>query len=100
MSNTIIPTDLYQNIKEDKVLLITPFVESLDYTTSNIELLTKLFMYAVSQKSLECSQLLAEYGADVNGWGDYAKYYNMRRRVPGVEDIIYGQTTNPTTTNC
>ena len=90
-----LPNDYYDLIKVDTPDSLIPYLESLDYTSANIDFLSKSFMYAVEQQSLRSAQLFAEFGANVNGYGDFAKYYNMRNRLPGIEDIIYTPIPQP-----
>ncbi len=87
MYNTI-PEDLYNNTRLNKVDLVETYVKTLEWNITNINLLSNLFMYAVDQNSYDTAKMLACYGANTHGFGDYAKYYTMRRRVVGIDEVI------------
>lgn len=84
----LIPQDLYDNVKLNYSNLVETYIKTLEYNNKNIDLLSNLFMYAVDQRSYDTAKLLACYGANTHGFGDYAKYYTMRRRVVGIDSVI------------
>lgn len=89
MSNGIIPNDLYIWVRQNKADLIEEYIKTLDYNNENLDLLTNLFMNAVALKVYDTAKILACYGANTHGqWGDWAKYYTMRRRVPFIDPVI------------
>jgi hypothetical protein len=88
MSN-FIPEDLYTLVRQNKASEIEDYIKTLDYTPENLDLLTNLFMNAVALKAFDTAKILACYGANTHGqWGDWAKYYTMRRRVPFIDPVI------------
>lgn len=87
-SSTNIPEDLYQNIKLNQTDIVETYIKTLEYNNKTIDLLSNFFMYAVDQRSYDTAKLLACYGANTHGWGDWAKYYTMRRRVVGIDSVI------------
>lgn len=84
----LIPQDLYDNVRLNKEDLVKAYIITLEYNNKNIDLLSNLFMYAVDQNSYDTAKMLACYGANTHGWGDFAKYYTMRRRVPYIDPVI------------
>lgn len=85
---SLIPSDLYDNVKLNETQLVQDYITTLEYNSKNIDLLSNLFMYAVDQRSYDTAKMLACYGANTHGFGDYAKYYTMRRRVPFIDPVI------------
>lgn len=85
---SLLPEDLYDNVKMNETTLVEDYIKTLDYNNQNIDLLSNLFMYAVDQRSYDTAKMLACYGANTHGFGDYAKYYTMRRRVPFIDTVI------------
>lgn len=84
----IIPEDLYDNVKLNKTDLVESYIITLEWSNANIDLLSNLFMQAVNWRSYDTAKMLACYGANTHGWGDFAKYYNMRLRVPFIDPVI------------
>lgn len=83
-----IPEDLYNNVKLNETQLVQDYITTLEYNNKNLDLLSNLFMYAVDQRSYDTAKMLACYGANTHGFGDFAKYYTMRRRVPFIDAVI------------
>ena len=97
---SLLPEDLYTNVKLNETTLVEDYVKTLEYNNKNIELITNLFMYAVDQRSYDTAKMLACYGANTHGrYGDWAKYYTMRRRVPFIDAVINRPLEQCTTCN-
>jgi hypothetical protein len=89
MAYNLVPTDLYDNIKRNEVTIVEDYIKTLEYNNKTLDFITTLFMYAVTMKVYDTAKMLACYGANTHGnWGDWALYYNMRRRVPFIGPVI------------
>lgn len=89
MSNyNLIPDDLYDNIKLDNSILVEDYIKTLEWNIANLDLLSNLFMHAIDWKAIKTATILACYGANTHGFGDYAKYYTLRHVVPFIDPVI------------